>query len=138
MFVLSDDKSARAQFSGLIAELQNQVNDLSAKIGKLEADGKTRSDAYKMLKVERGTLNGTIALVMSVDVMTNGNNPSGTIVDLQPQQPTHIITYSQERGVHDVLASVATCSCGTFSTQSTSFMLVDRAVGSHLRHTQSE
>jgi hypothetical protein len=128
VFIVSNDKSARAQLAGVMAELENRVSAISAKRAKLEREGKQRTDAYKALTAEKGALNETLAFIQSIDVMQD--SPSGARIDLSaPEQVAHIPTYVNRNGYVDVI-----CSCGdTLICNTASLINADHAVGRHIR-----
>lgn len=74
MLILSDDKSAYAQFSGLIEALNADVSKLIAVRDKYmqQAGSKEKAQrflAYKTLTAEIGAYNSIISLIRSTDIM---------------------------------------------------------------------
>lgn len=120
MFVLDSDKSARAQLTALMSELQKEVTEKKAKRDQYGP----RTDAFKGYSSEVSALNSTIALIMSIDVMRDGYQDNSTNTKNQ-----HVPTYSYDAITRRELV---VCMCG-WSQQSTSLMVIDHAYGKHVR-----
>jgi hypothetical protein len=133
MFTISNDKSARGQLQGVLAELQRNVRSISQERRNLEDGGKQRTDAYKSLTAKKAALNETIAFIENVDVM------SSTYQEPTSGAPGHVITFSSYlRQPFNIPRYTPTCACSTEPLADTSsLLLADRAVGKHLREMEA-
>lgn len=75
MLILSDDKSPYAQFSGLIAAIEqdrDRVKRLRNLLIEKHGEAKARTlVAYKLFSTEIGTYNSVISLICTTDIMVN-------------------------------------------------------------------
>lgn len=94
MFVLSDDKSARAQFTALIAVLKKDVKDAEYN----RAKHSERSQACSRWTGRIEALNDTIALITSIDVMHQAPKPES----IKHYHICNLLTKEPERTFYSV------------------------------------